>query len=96
MDAKILGVLATTTTENQKIQNKSRAIQTRDSIYNDLPSEDVRLLILAPKLERDHSITGGIVVRKLEDNPSYKALSYVWGAHTLRGLPVTDKTSAQV
>lgn len=52
-------------------------------LYHELPSPDsIRLLELTQD-ETKHSICGHLVLSKLEDSPSFAALSYVWGSASL-------------
>lgn len=54
---------------------------------------DIRLLRLQPSDNSTSNIQGELFVENLSDNPSYEALSYVWGSDTLPGrlhLPTGD------
>jgi hypothetical protein len=43
------------------------------------PKLDIRILELLPASPDNTQIHGNLTVAKLSDNPSYEALSYVWG-----------------
>lgn len=53
------------------------------SIYQPLQHNEIRLITLAPGKWRD-PIECSLQIVSLDDNPTYEALSYVWGDASLR------------
>jgi len=62
--------------------NKKVLVPSTISSYSEWPINpklDIRILELLPASPDNTQIHGNLTVAKLSDNPSYEALSYVWG-----------------
>lgn len=65
------------------------------SIYQPLQHNEIRLITLAPGKWRE-SIECNLQIVSLDDNPTYEALSYVWGDASLRRWIYLKKSSFDV
>ena len=62
--------------------------------YEPLQSQrSIRVFSLFPARDRKHPVQGTLSEAKLDSNPSFEALSYVWG-HGESGMTVTVLTSS--